>query len=131
MSKELNINTGKDKNLILGLLLWFFLGFGIGGHNYYLGRVGVGITQLILFIIGFFTWIIGIGIVIFIVIGIWWLIDLIYVFKYSNTSTLVTINSKNNSSDLEELDKLHNLFEKGVISEDQYLNKKNKILENL
>ena len=55
MSKEVNINTGNQKNLIVSLLLWFFLGYGIGGHNFYLGRIGIGIFQLVLFIISWIT----------------------------------------------------------------------------
>ena len=63
-------------------MLWFFLGYGIGGHNYYLGRIGIGIFQLILFIISWITLIFGIGLIIFAILGIWWLIDLIYVLNY-------------------------------------------------
>ena len=132
MSKEVNINTGNEKNLIVSLLLWFFLGYGIGGHNYYLGRIGIGIFQLILFIISWITLIFGIGLIIFAILGIWWLIDLIYVFKLSNNSTLVSVNSsKSSSNNLDELDKLHKLFQNGVLTKEQYETKKKKILENL
>ena len=132
MSKEVNINTGNQKNLIVSLLLWFFLGYGIGGHNFYLGRIGIGIFQLLLFIISWITLILGIGLVIFAILGIWWLIDLIYVFKLSNNSTLVSVNSSKNSiNDLDELEKLHELFKNGVLTEEQYESKKNKILDNL
>tara|TARA_B100000123_G_scaffold203222_1_gene153057 strand:+ start:2256 stop:2657 length:402 start_codon:yes stop_codon:yes gene_type:complete len=133
MSQEININTGNQKNLVVSLLLWFFLGYGIGGHNYYLGRIGIGITQLILFIISWITFIFGIGLIIFGILGIWWLVDLIYVFRLSNNSTLVSVNntSKNPSDDLDELDKLHKLFKDGVLTEEQYEIRKNKILENL
>ena len=132
MSKEVNINTGKQKNLIVSLLLWFFLGYGIGGHNFYLGRIGIGIFQLILFIVSWITLILGIGLIIFGILGIWWLIDLIYVFKLSNNSTLVSVDSsKKPINDLEELEKLHKLFKIGVLTEEQYETKKNKILDNL
>ena len=119
MSKEVNINTGNKKNLIVSLLLWFFLGYGIGGHNFYLGRIGIGIFQLVLFIVSWVTLILGIGIIIFGILGIWWLIDLIYVFKLSNNSTLVSVNSsKKPINDLEELEKLHKLFNSGVLTEE-------------
>ena len=132
MSNEVNINTGNQKNLIVSLLLWFFLGYGIGGHNFYLGRIGIGIFQLVLFIISWITLILGIGLIIFGILGIWWLIDLIYVFKLSNNSTLVSVNtSKNSINDLDELDKLHKLFKNGVLTEEQYETKKNKILDNM
>ena len=77
MSKEVNINTGNKKNLIVSLLLWFFLGYGIGGHNFYLGRIGIGIIQLVFFIISWITLIFGIGLIFFGILGIWWLIDFI------------------------------------------------------
>ena len=132
MSKEININAGNQKNLIVSLLLWFFLGYGIGGHNFYLGRIGIGIFQLILFIVSWITLILGIGLIIFGILGIWWLIDLIYVFKLSNNSTLVSVDtSKKPINDLEELEKLHKLFKIGVLTEEQYETKKNKILDNL
>src|SRR5262249_22046608 len=35
------------KSLAAAYLLWFFLGW-FGGHNFYLGRTGVAVTQLIL-----------------------------------------------------------------------------------
>jgi len=131
MSKEVNINTGNEKNLIITLLLWFFLGYGIGAHNFYLGRKGIGITQVILFITSWLTFFLGIGLIIFGILGIWWLIDIIYVFKLSNNSTVVSVNASNNSSHLDELDKLHKLFENGVLTKEQYENKKNKILQLL
>jgi len=131
MSKEVNINTGNEKNLIITLLLWFFLGYGIGAHNFYLGRKGIGITQVILFITSWLTFFLGIGLIIFGILGIWWLVDIIYVFKLSNNSTVVSVNASNNSSHLDELDKLHKLFENGVLTKEQYENKKNKILQLL
>jgi len=131
MSKEVNVNTGNGNNLVVSLLLWLFLGYGIGGHNFYLGRKGVGISQLVLFIIAWLTFLFGVGFIIFGILGIWWLIDLIYVFKLSNNSNIVSINSSSNSSNLDELEKLHSLFEKGVISKEQYAVKKDKIIENI
>lgn len=35
------------KQAVIAYLLWFFVGY-FGGHNFYLGRVGVAIAQLIL-----------------------------------------------------------------------------------
>jgi len=131
MSKEVNVNTGNGNNLVVSLLLWLFLGYGIGGHNFYLGRKGVGISQLVLFIVAWLTFLFGVGFIIFGILVIWWLIDLIYVFKLSNNSNIVSIYSSNNSSNLDELEKLHSLFEKGVISKEQYAVKKDKIIENL
>ena len=130
MSQEVNVTTGNQRNLIVALLLWFFLGYGISAHNYYLGRTGVGITQLALAIIGFITFILGIGILILAALGVWWLIDLIYVFKLTNTSNVISVNTSKNSDSLDELEKLHNLYEKKIISEEQYEKKKQQILNN-
>src|SRR5258708_2108216 len=35
------------KTAVVAYLLWFFLGM-FGGHNFYLGRIGVAVAQLIL-----------------------------------------------------------------------------------
>ena len=131
MSKEININTGNQKNLIVSLLLWFFLGYGIGGHNFYLGRKGIGIFQLVFFIISWITLVIGIGLIFFGILFIWWLIDLIYVFKLSSDSTTLVSVETSKKSNLDELDKLHKLFKDGVLTKEQYETKKNKILDNL
>ena len=131
MSKEVDVNTGNQKNLIVSLLLWFFLGYGIGGHNFYLGRKGIGIFQLVFFIISWITLVIGIGLIFFGILFIWWLIDLIYVFKLSSDSTTLVSVDTSKKSNLDELDKLHKLFKDGVLTKEQYETKKNKILDNL
>ena len=131
MSKEVDVNTGNQKNLIVSLLLWFFLGYGIGGHNFYLGRKGIGIFQLVFFIISWITLVIGIGLIFFGILFIWWLIDLIYVFKLSSDSTTLVSVETSKKSNLDELDKLHKLFKDGVLTKEQYETKKNKILDNL
>ena len=131
MSKEVDVNTGNKKNLIVSLLLWFFLGYGIGGHNFYLGRKGIGIFQLVFFIISWITLVIGIGLIFFGILFIWWLIDLIYVFKLSSDLTTLVSVETSKKSNLDELDKLHKLFKDGVLTKEQYETKKNKILDNL
>ena len=131
MSKEVDVNKGNQKNLIVSLLLWFFLGYGIGGHNFYLGRKGIGIFQLVFFIISWITLVIGIGLIFFGILFIWWLIDLIYVFKLSSDLTTLVSVETSKKSNLDELDKLHKLFKDGVLTKEQYETKKNKILDNL
>lgn len=66
--------TNDSKSTGVAYLLWFFTG-GLGGHRFYLGRVGSGIVMLILFIVTIFTAVIGVGIVTGIVLGIWCLVD--------------------------------------------------------
>ena len=131
MSKEVDVNTGNQKNLIISLLLWFFLGYGFGGHNFYLGRKGIGIFQLVFFIISWITLVIGIGLIFFGILFIWWLVDLIYVFKLSSDLTTLVSVDTSKKSNLDELDKLHKLFKDGVLTKEQYETKKNKILDNL
>jgi TM2 domain-containing membrane protein YozV len=52
------------KTAAAAYLLWFFLGM-FGGHNFYLGRTGVAIAQLILTIT-----IIGM-----LITWVWWIVD--------------------------------------------------------
>ena len=33
--KRLMLISGNGKNLVVSLLLWLFLGYGIGGHNFH------------------------------------------------------------------------------------------------
>jgi TM2 domain-containing membrane protein YozV len=62
------------KSVGVAYLLWFFTG-GLGGHRFYLGQTGTAIAQLILFIVGWITVIIGVGLALLAVDGIWVLVD--------------------------------------------------------
>lgn len=55
-------------------LLWFFLGT-LGGHRFYCGRSGSATIMLILWILGMLTLIVGVGIFILGILGLWALID--------------------------------------------------------
>ena len=50
---------GRKKSVAAVWLLWLFLGI-LGGHRFYLGRIGTGIAMLLL---GWLT------------LGIWWVVD--------------------------------------------------------
>lgn len=63
-------------------LLCFFLGV-LGIHRFYLGRIGSGVAQLILGLIGVLTTGIVIGIVLLAVLGLWVLIDFIMILTGS------------------------------------------------
>ncbi|HET7312965.1 TM2 domain-containing protein [Salinisphaera sp.] len=65
----------QEKSMAIAYVLLIFLG-GLGIHRFYLGRVGTGITQLILSIIGWATVMFIIGIFFLAILGVWLLIDL-------------------------------------------------------
>lgn len=69
------------KNMVLAYVLWWFLGV-LGIHRFYLGKAGTGVTQLILFIAGLLTLVIGVGLVLLLVLGVWWLLDAYFIQKY-------------------------------------------------
>jgi TM2 domain-containing membrane protein YozV len=62
------------KSVGVAYLLWFFLGF-LGVHRFYLGKVGTGVVILILTILGWALSLVGVGIVLLGVVGIWWIVD--------------------------------------------------------
>jgi TM2 domain-containing membrane protein YozV len=46
-TRALMLFEANKKTAVVAYLLWFFLGL-LGGHNFYLKRTGVAVTQLIL-----------------------------------------------------------------------------------
>ncbi|MGI6797270.1 hypothetical protein ACE11G_03270 [Gordonia sp. PS3] len=65
-----------------GLLQLFLGGFGIG--RWYIGTHGVAAGQLVLWFLAFVTsFIFGIGLVLFVGLGIWVLVDAIMIFTGS------------------------------------------------
>lgn len=65
----------KGKNTLVAYLLWFFLG-SLGIHRFYLGETTTGVVILILNILGWLTFIIGIGFLFWAAVGIWLIADL-------------------------------------------------------
>ena len=64
-----------QKDTAVTYLLAIFLGhFGV--HNFYLGRIGAGVGQLILWFGSFATLWLGIGFIGLIAFYIWWIVDL-------------------------------------------------------
>lgn len=60
---------------LLTYVVWFFLGV-FGGHRFITGRVFTGLLMLLLHGLGWLTiWLFGIGLVFWIPLGIWWLLD--------------------------------------------------------
>lgn len=70
----------KDTGLAYVFLL--LLG-GVGGHQFYLGRIGWGVAYLVLWLLGFFTiWFFGLGLVFWGAAGIGIIIDLCLIPSY-------------------------------------------------
>ena len=120
------------KNVVVAYLLWWFLGWA-GVHRLYLGRVKTGLAQLILFAIGVVTAILLIGYIFLAIWGVWWLLDAFFTFKIVAeenaklgvlASTLSVSKSGESHNDLDQLEKLHALYEKGVLTREEYEAKK-------
>jgi len=63
------------KSVGIAYLLWFFFGM-FGVHRFYLGETGTGAAILILTILSILTSIVGIGLILLLVPGIWVFVDL-------------------------------------------------------
>ena len=61
-------------SVLVAYIIWFFLGF-FGLHRMYCGRWFSGLLMLGLHGFSWLTWYIGIGIIGFGILGLWWLID--------------------------------------------------------
>lgn len=76
----------QQKSWLTALLLCLFLGY-FGIHNFYTGRAGRGIAQLIMEVVGaFFIFTIlgfGIGVALWIAVGIWVLVEFIMIISGS------------------------------------------------
>ncbi|MFD5868481.1 NINE protein [Corynebacterium sp. NPDC060344] len=71
------------KSKIVAAVLAFFLG-GFGVHNFYLGHTGRGITQLALYLIGWTTAIVGIGLLLIVAVGLWAFVEFIMILVGAN-----------------------------------------------
>ena len=116
------------KSVVVAYLLWWFLGWA-GVHRLYLSRVKTGLAQLILFAIGIVTLILLVGYIFLAIWGVWWLLDAFFTYKIVTeenerlgvlASTLSVSKSGVIHNDLDELEKLHALYEKGVLTREEY-----------
>lgn len=123
--------SGDGKNMVVAYLLWWFLGT-LGIHRFYLDRPKTGLAQLLLLALGWLPLFIG-----WIVLGIWWLLDAYFVYQHVNeynaihggSPLAVTVTtSKSVEGDLDYLEKLHSLREKGVLTEDEYQAKRKDVM---
>jgi len=67
-------------------LLWFFLG-SFGAHRFYLGRVGTGVAQLMLLLLGWLPLFLG-----WAVLGAWWVVDAFLIPDIARAENLRTID---------------------------------------
>jgi TM2 domain-containing membrane protein YozV len=126
-SSSVTVNSD-GKNMVLAYVLWWFLGF-FGIHRFYLGRIGTGVTQLVLLIVGLVLSIVVIGYLFLLVLLVWWLLDAYFVYalvKESNGGVnppllnFQTTSISSRTSDLDTLSKLHDLYQRGAISQLEY-----------
>lgn len=136
-TRSMTVNVQpQGKNIVIAYLLWWFLGW-VGLHRFYLGKTKTGLMMLGLSVIGFATAIFFIGFVFLGIWGIWWMLDAYYVQKYvaefnaahGLAASSFTLNTAQQGSDnLDQLAKLHSLFEKGAITKEQYESKRAGLL---
>ncbi len=62
------------KSLLITYLLWWFLG-AFGAHRFYLGAINSAVAMLVLLIASTVLTILVVGLLGFVVLGLWWLID--------------------------------------------------------
>lgn len=122
----------EGKNIIIAYLLWWFLGWA-GAHRFYLGRTSTGFAQLMLSIMGATTFIFIIGYLLLVIVGVWWMFDAYFTYKMVQeenekqgivTSSFSVSKSGGFHNDLDQLEKLHALYEKGVLTQEEYEKKK-------
>lgn len=121
-----SINLNKSKRI--AYLLWVFFGL-LGGHKFYLNKTRIGIL--------YFLTLGG--------LGIGWFLDLYTLWEevdhyntiqgesIKNTKEASTFQlGKSNADFIKiELQNLHNLKEKGILSDTEFINKKAKIFYDL
>jgi len=69
------------KSAVVAYLLWFFLG-ALGGHRFYVGKIGSAIGMIILLVIGSMLAMVGIGTVLLAILGIWVIVDAFLIPKW-------------------------------------------------
>lgn len=75
MTERMVVVVRSEKSVALAYIFLIFLG-QLGIHRFYVGRIGTGIVQLILCIIGWSTVWFYVGIVPLVILGIWLIVDL-------------------------------------------------------
>lgn len=66
--------TNEKKSAGVAYLLWFFTGY-LGGHRFYLGRIGSAIGMIALFLVGAVSAYFVVGLFLLLGLAIWSLVD--------------------------------------------------------
>ncbi len=124
------------KNMLIAYLLWWFLGWA-GGHRFYLGKVKTAMLQLFLFISAIVLYFVIIGYLFIFIWFIWWILDAYFIFKIVQeenikqgviNSAISVSKSGSLADELDQLEKLHALYEKGALTKQQYEERKSTLL---
>lgn len=67
--------TNDTRSPVIAYFLLVFLG-GFGAHRFYLGKTGTAVAMLILWVLGWMTLILGVGLIMLAAVGIWAFVDL-------------------------------------------------------
>lgn len=102
-------------------VLAFFLG-GLGVHRFYLNQTGLGFLYLL------FCWTLIPSIIAFLDFIIFLTMSEESFNKKYNSATTIIHSTNNHASVSDELEKLHALKEKGIITEAEFRMRKNKML---
>lgn len=123
----------RKKSVGTAFLFWFFTG-GVGGHNFYLGRTGAAVTQLILAVLGWpLLFAAGAGILLLGPLGIWLIIDAIGLsgaVRKHNEAVMAGLNlaATPAHSPVEELAKFAALKDQGAISPEEFEAQKRRLI---
>jgi TM2 domain-containing membrane protein YozV len=114
------------KNKVVAGVLALFLG-GLGIHKFYLNKAGQGVLYLL------FCWTLIPAIIAFIEAIVYFTMsDKEFDFKYNGAPSPYQQNQNLNKSNVnvsDEIEKLHSLKEKGIISEQEFEYKKRRLLQ--
>ena len=134
-----NINSAElgERNIFLAYVLWFLLG-GLGAHRLYLGQAKTAFIFLMLFIVGWLFTYILIGIIPLLIVLVWWIIDIFLIpgmvdafnkGRVEVPSTFAFKTPGGASANYSDLETLHGLYEKGIITQEQFEVRRDKIMK--
>lgn len=120
------------KKSIFFAYLWWILFVFIGGgvHRIYCGRFFSGFLQIVLYWLGIALKIVLIGYIFLGIWGIWWLIDAFLTAKIVEDFNAAQQGkiSLEEEEKIKIIEKFYELYKEGKITQDEYEQKKNEIL---